>query len=188
MLLLITVSLLLWSCARAPEPAPVPQRPPLSTPAVGTPVPPKSAPATQEQGKDWRDWPLTPGDWAYRRDGRGSIALFGPAGQDAHFVIRCDIRRNRIFLSRAGNFAGGDSGRMTLRTTTALQTYPLANSSEDPPFAAAELDVGDRHLDAMAFSRGRFIVAVKGAPDLVIPTWPEFARVVEDCRRATDGS
>jgi hypothetical protein len=34
----------------------------------------------------------------------------------------------------------------------------------------------------MVFSRGRFTVEVPGAPMLVIPAWPEPARVIEDCR------
>lgn len=174
---LIVAAVLMWSCARVPEP--VPEQP---RPATPKPVQVKPALPTPTIAADWRDWPLTIGDWVYRRDNRGSLALFGPPGGDAHFVIRCDVDKHRIFLSRAGNFAGGDTGRMTIRTTTALQTYTLANSSEDPPFAAAELTITDQHLDAMAFSRGRFIISVKGSPDLVIPAWPEFARVVEDCR------
>jgi hypothetical protein len=40
----------------------------------------------------------------------------------------------------------------------------------------------DALLDAMAFSRGRFIVEQPGQPSLVVPAWAEFGRVVEDCR------
>jgi hypothetical protein len=29
----------------------------------------------------------------------------------------------------------------------------------------------------------RFAVEAQGAPALIIPAWPELARVVEDCRR-----
>jgi hypothetical protein len=32
------------------------------------------------------------------------------------------------------------------------------------------------------FSRGRFAVETDGLPTLVLQTWPEPARVVEDCR------
>ncbi len=167
----------LWSCARAPEPVPEQPRPAPPRPAPVRPVPPVPAVTIA-----WPDRPLTPGDWVYRRDNRGSLALFGPAGDAAHFVIRCDTAKRRIYLSRAGNFAGGDTGRMTIRTTTALQAYAVANSNEDPPFAAADLAPTDPHLDAMAYSRGRFAIIVKGAPDLIIPAWPEFSRVVEDCR------
>jgi hypothetical protein len=34
----------------------------------------------------------------------------------------------------------------------------------------------------MAFSRGRFMVEAQGMATLVLPAWPEPARVVEDCR------
>jgi len=37
-------------------------------------------------------------------------------------------------------------------------------------------------LDAIAFSRGRFSVEAAGTARLVIPAWPEAARVVEACR------
>jgi hypothetical protein len=46
----------------------------------------------------------------------------------------------------------------------------------------ASLQSRDSLLDRMAFSRGRFIIVVPGAERLAIPAWPEFARVVEDCR------
>jgi hypothetical protein len=44
------------------------------------------------------------------------------------------------------------------------------------------LPVSDLLLDQMAFSRGRFLVAVEGGPWLIVPAWPEFGRVIEDCR------
>jgi hypothetical protein len=47
---------------------------------------------------------------------------------------------------------------------------------------SAELAMMDPLLDAMAMSRGRFAVTVAGTPSLVLPSWPEVARVVEDCR------
>jgi hypothetical protein len=40
----------------------------------------------------------------------------------------------------------------------------------------------DPLLDAIAFSRGRFAVEAPGLPTLILPTWPEPARVVEECR------
>ena len=37
-------------------------------------------------------------------------------------------------------------------------------------------------LDAMVFSRGRFVVERTGAAPLVVPPYAEIGRVVEDCR------
>jgi hypothetical protein len=172
---LLLVTLTQCVGAPTPPPPPPPARPVAQAP-VATPAP--AAP----QAANWEDWPITPGDWTYARDARGSVARFGRAGADADLVIRCASEGRRIFVSRPGRFADGESGRIALRASTALQSYPLQNSSESPPYVAAEIPAMDRHLDALAFSRGRFLVQVKGVADLVVPAWPELARVVEDCR------
>jgi hypothetical protein len=44
------------------------------------------------------------------------------------------------------------------------------------------LPARDPLLDAIAFSRGRFAVAVPGEPTLYVPSWTEISRVIEDCR------
>ncbi len=175
--LALLIGLSAISCSSRPQPAAPPPRPQL--PAVA-PRPPVAVAAPQSES--WQDWPLSPGDWAYRKDERGSVALFGKVGQDADFVARCDRSRSRVYLSRAGAFAAGDTGRMTVRASTALQTYPVANAGGTPAYIAAELSTTDPQLDAIAFSRGKFLISVKGGSDLVIPAWAELARVVEDCR------
>jgi hypothetical protein len=169
------VLLALSACVSAPKDSAPPPQP--------APVPPvKTAPPPIAAGPDWRDWPVTRGDWAYRQDARGSLALFGQSSLNADFLIRCDKSSRKIYLSRIGSFPDGESGRMTIRATTGLQTYSVSNASGTPPYVAAELVATDPHLDAITFSRGRFLVSVKGTADLVIPAWPEFGRVVEDCR------
>jgi hypothetical protein len=45
-----------------------------------------------------------------------------------------------------------------------------------------QLQARDPLLDQIAFSRGRFTIEAPGAAMLVIPAWPEAARVIEDCR------
>jgi hypothetical protein len=174
-LTLISLSLLA-GCVSAPEPAPAPVRAPLPY-ATPKPAVPLATPTA-----NWEDLSPTPGDWVYRADGRGAVAMFGVSGADANFLIRCDKAKSRIYLSRPGAFPSGETGRMTIRATTGLQTYAVANTGGTPAYISAELMTGDPHLDAMAFSRGKFLVTVKGAEDLVIPSWPELARVVEDCR------
>ncbi|WP_447406455.1 hypothetical protein, partial [Clostridium perfringens] len=67
----------------APQSAPTP----LPTRVVLQAVP---QPVAQPISDDWRDWPVTPGTWTYRRDARGGLALFGPAGSDALVSLRCD--------------------------------------------------------------------------------------------------
>ena len=51
-----------------------------------------------------------------------------------------------------------------------------------PGYLAAELGVRDSLVDAIGFSRGRFVVEGAGQPRLVVPAWAEFLRVAEDCR------
>ena len=87
------------------------------------------------------------------RDGRGSIARFGSV-----------------------------ASKMTLRSTNGAKVYDASPTGGTPPYVAAEIAARDPQLDSMAFSRGRILIALSGAPDLILPIWPEFTRVVEDCR------
>ncbi|GGA34754.1 hypothetical protein [Sphingomonas psychrolutea] len=148
-----------------PRPAPEPVAPPRSTP----PVSPKP------QGADWRDWAVTPGDWAYRADTRGSTAVFGAARGDALLTLHCDRTAGMVYLSRSGAVAAP----LTLRTSSLERTVPVQPSGAS---VSATLTARDPLLDAMAFSRGRFIVEQPGATTLVVPAWAEVARVIEDCR------
>jgi hypothetical protein len=176
-LIILALPLILLACAKEQPPAPPPK--PASAPVAAAPKP---APPPASFSDNWQDAPRSNGDWVYRRDSRGSVALFGPNGADASFIIRCDSGARRIYLSRAGSFLGGDSSVMTIRTSTAMKSFGVKNNGDTPAYVAVALPVNEPQLDAMAFSRGRFLVSVKGSGDLVIPSWPEIARVIEDCR------
>jgi hypothetical protein len=167
------VVLLLAGCTAVPKPAPRPAPRPVP---VQTPTP-RPTPLAQ----DWRDWPYTPGDWVYRQDARGSIALFGQPGADAAFTIRCDTAANAVYLSRAGSAAGATA--MTIRTSTMLRTLAAQPTGGTPAYVAAAVQPRDSLLEAIGFSRGRFVVEQAGHPTLVIPSWAEIERVTEDCRR-----
>ena len=176
-LLAIPTMLALGSCSGSVEVVPQAARPiPLPAPA---PAPlPQPTPAPAPVSADWRDWPLTPGSWSYRQDARGSIALFGRAGGDADFTIRCDRTRARVYLSRRGDVAGP----LSFRTSSTLRTFDALPTGGTPAYLAVELDVRDPLLDAIGYSRGRFVVEGPGLPALAIPAWSELLRVVEDCR------
>ena len=167
--LIIFAPLSVVACVQPPAEQPRPAPPPIARPA---PAPPP-APAA-----NWTDRAPAPGLWTYTRDGRGSIAMYGQAGSDALFTLRCDKNGNRVFASRAGSVAA----RMTLRSTNGAKAYDALPTSGTPPYVAAELAARDPQLDAMAFSRGRILIGLDGAGDLILPIWPEFTRVVEDCR------
>ncbi len=172
----------------------VPQAPAPGGDASGTTMPKQTSaipssnpPAVQSQATaptpamqgDWTYWPVTPGDWVYRRDERGSIALFGVPGQDALATLRCDTGRNMLYFSRSGNLMG--PVQMTLRASQGLQSYtasPITGSA----YVATAIAPGDPMLDKLAYSRGRFAVEVDGLAPLKLPSWAEVSRVVEDCR------
>jgi hypothetical protein len=163
---------MLAACA-GPPPPPVRQSAPLSKLA---PMPPVQA---IRPAGEWADWPLTSGDWVYRRDQRGSIALFGIAGQDATVTFRCDIQRRRIYLARAGT---GPAGRLVVRSSSLMKEFAASPTGASSAYFASEILPNDPILDAMAFSRGRIAIEVSGQSPIAIPSWPEITRIVEDCR------
>ena len=172
-LLLIAGALAASACVSQREPAPQLQpQPPVRRP-VQQQLPPPPPPAAE----DWRDMPLTPGGWSYGNQGMTSQALFGAAGS-ASFIVRCDRSTRRVTLARKGAAA---ASMMVVRTTSTSRSLPVAAEAE-PGFISTTLTATDPLLDAIAFSRGRFTVEAQGLPMLVIPAWPEPARVVEDCR------
>jgi hypothetical protein len=71
---------------------------------------------------------------------------------------------------------------MVLRASAGVASYPAGNSGGTPPYAVVSISPGDIMMDRIAYSRGRFAVETSGLESLAIPVWPEFSRVVEDCR------
>ncbi len=152
-------------------PLPRPQPQPQSRPAPPPPPPPAAV--------DWTLLPLTAGGWVYRVQGETSQALFGPRDGAAAFIVRCDRARRQVSLWREGTTTGNT---MTVRTSAGARNLPLSVQAQPLVYVWSALVAGDRLLDQIAFSRGRFTVEVPGTSMLVIPAWPEPARVVEDCR------
>lgn len=170
---LLAPFVLVAGCAGVVPPAPQPA-PPVPVPAPA----PAPAPPPPALGEDWRDWPVSPGTWAYRQDARGSIALFGIRESDASFTIRCDRAARQIYLSRQG----ATPGPLTIRTSSTARALTARPTGGTPAYMAVALAANDPVLDAMAYSRGRFIVEMPPLAPLVVPTWSEVPRVIEDCR------
>ena len=173
---LFLVTLLLGVAACAPKREPAPEQsaetPPTSRPTVALPAP---APAATE----WLDLPLAPGNWTYRDEGESSAALFGETAGIPGLVVRCVRASRQVLLSRTGTVTATS---ITLDTSSGRRALPVAMTGDRG--VGARLAAGDRVLDDMIFSRGRFAVTAPGAPQLVVPAGPEPARVVEDCRLA----
>lgn len=152
--------LLLAACAGQviPPAAPPPAAPP---PRGAAPVTPPPA--------AWDDAPRTPGDWRYAN----GVARFSAGGGDP-FIMRCDALTATVALVWPG--AQGDSLVVTSSTgQRRLAATPTTAGLE------ARLPARDPFLDAMAYSRGKFMVAA-GTARLLLPTWGEVFRVIEDCR------
>lgn len=162
------VAVALGSCAQRPE-RPAPASPPAPAPRPA----PHARPPAPAPG--WQDAPLSPGEWTYTGSGAASTAAYGSAGAPS-FVVRCEAGR-QVTLARSVGRAAGAS--LTVRTSSAARTLPARAAAGA---LTATLPASDPFLDAILFSRGRFAVEAAGAPPLVIPAWPEPARVVEDCR------
>lgn len=188
--LLVSLSSCVGPAPRAPDPAPAsasrprpaphrsaPHRSASQSPAPQSPAPiGPTAPAPAPFATEWQYRPATPGNWTYRADGAGSVALFGPTGGEALFSIRCDRAGGRIRFERAGV----GQGAMIVRTSTGAASWPLA-----PAVGAATVAIraaNDAMLDQIAYSRGRFMVEIAGLAPLYLPAWGEVAHVIEDCR------
>ena len=164
---------MLAGCAskRVPPPEPEPQ----PVPVAPRPTPPPPPPPVST---DWPDLPLTAGEWFYRSDASGSRALFGAPQSEGRFIVQCEPATRRVSL-----ILEGVTSQMVIRTTSAARTLPASPRREPLAYSTATLAASDGLLDAMVFSRGRFAVEAPGLERLILPAWPEPARVIEDCRQ-----
>lgn len=166
---------LLASCA-SPPPPPPPRPIPRPQPSY-TPPPPQRL---VQPAPDWRDRPITPGNWRWSRIGGASSARFGEGPGGAALEFRCDRAANAVLLIRSGVVTGPTPVTVvTTSTTRPLTGQPLSGPQ---PGLVVALPTRDALLDAIVFSRGRFAVEARGLAPVYAPTWPEIARVVEDCR------
>jgi hypothetical protein len=131
--------------------------------ALSSPLAAQDAPAAFDAA---RTLPLSAGQWSYAGTLGGSEARFGSA-----FAIRCDRVARLVTLRRIGPVVTTPASAMTITTDLGVRT--LASNG-----VVANRDTV---LDAIAFSRGRFIVD-GGGLRLVLPASPEAARSIEDCR------
>lgn len=152
---------------------PPPPSMPAPTPTAAPAPPQRPAPAPPPVA-DWRDAPITPGDWAYAANAGGSVASFG----GGVFAMRCNPQARTVTLVRAGSPRMSPVS-MGVTSTNASRALTAAASSAG---VQATLPASDPLLDAMALSRGRFVIAVTGEQPLYIPSWTEVTRVIEDCR------
>lgn len=92
--------------------------------------------------------------------------------------MRCNPQARTVTLTRAATPRGA-AVSMGVTTSNASRALVATGTSTG---IEASLPARDPLLDAMALSRGRFVIAVTGEQTLYIPSWTEVTRVVEDCR------
>ena len=119
-----------------------------------------------------------PGNWSYVPAAAGGEANFADTSGRVQLSIRCVRATRRLAISKPVN---GAVPNLTIWTSSATRSLP---ASFNPATGRASADVAatDPLLDAMTFSRGRIAISSAGVPALVLPPWPEVARVIEDCR------
>lgn len=151
-------------------PAPSPSPLPTSQPVVVIETPPP-APVYA----NWIDAPATAGDWRWRSNAGESFAEFSSPSGQLLFQLNCTVDRDMVLAMTSSNTS---ADRLQLRTETLERT--LAAAAREG-WLETRLGPADPFLDAMAFSRGRFMVEA-GARALFLPAYPEITRVIEDCR------
>ena len=135
-------------------------RPLLVLLASAAPAAAQNAPLSFEAGKSLA---MTPGQWDHV-----STATISEARYSSVISIRCDRQTRGVTISLTAQ----PSAVLTIATSEESRQLP----------AGGRLVANDPLLDAIALSRGRFLVSTATGPVLAIPSWPEAARAIEDCR------
>ncbi len=145
-----------------PAPAPAPPSRPAPPPAEPPPLP-----------VDWQQADVSPGDWDYRQDGPAPLATF--RSDRLTFTLRCEPNRSVTL-----GLTGAQASSLIVRTSYGERRLPASAVHVNDMLAS--IAASDPLLDEMAFSRGRLLVQAGGGPALIVPAWPEIARIAEDCR------
>jgi len=111
-------------------------------------------------------------------EGARSVARFGVAGAAPVATLSCDRAAGALNLWRTG----AATGAVPLVITSTSVRRMVNGTADAAGGVGATLAAKDPALDAIAFSRGRFMMEVPGNPALYLPSWPELTRVIEDCR------
>lgn len=172
-------------CVPGHAPAP----PPVVTPAPPAPVAAPQRPASSApRPADWRDLPEAAGSWRWQNDADGGSARFGPDGAAPLAILSCQRARREVWLSLPvadGTIEPEALRAATLTTSSTIATLDARDihaTGDGGHVLGVRFAADDRKLDAMAFSRGRFVIEITGFAPLVLPAWPEVGRVIESCR------
>ena len=162
------------------------QRAPPPQPKVAPPVQPIRAalpPPTQREPADWRDRPLTPGNWAYQTVASGSVAGFTDTTGGRLITLACAAGQITVSIERrTGTVPLVPGGPIPVALVTTANSHGFTATAMADSSLAFSLRGRDPTLDDLAFSRGRFAIEASGQSTLILPAWEEVGRVIEDCR------
>ena len=118
------------------------------------------------------------GNWTYAPTKDGSEATFANPGGFPQLWVRCVRATRKVSVAKPATAA---APFMSVWTSSQSRSVP-ASFNPATGRLSIELDASDSLLDALSNSRGRIGFTVSPQPPLVLPAWPEPARVIEDCR------
>ena len=118
------------------------------------------------------------GSWIYGATTSGTEARFNDAAGNTQLWVQCTRANRRISIARPATAA---APFLTVWTSSLTRNVP---ASFNPAVNRLSIDLAtfDPLLDAIVSSRGRVGYTIGTQPSLVVPPWPEPARVIEDCR------
>jgi hypothetical protein len=115
------------------------------------------------------------GSWSYAAASDGSEAAFTDSSARAQLTIHCVRASRQVRISK---LASATAPSLFVWTSSTWRNVPATFDTATNRISFT-LSAYDPLLDALAFSRGRVAI---GSPALILPAYPEIARVVEDCR------
>ena len=118
------------------------------------------------------------GDWTYAATSDGSEAQFTTATGYSQLWVRCTRATRRVSIARLATAA---APYVDVWTSSATRNVASAFNPANGRLTI-EFENYDPLLDAIATSRGRVGFAIGSDAALVVPAWPDVARVIEDCR------
>ena len=118
------------------------------------------------------------GSWTYSAVSDGSEAAFASSGGAVQLSVHCTRATRRIAIAKP---SGAAATAMDIWTSGATRSVPVTYNAATARLTA-DFGAYDNLLDGLANSRGRIGFTVGTQPPLVVPAWPEVARVIEDCR------
>ena len=134
--------------------------------------------ATEDE--TYLDAPHTPGSWEYEDEPGEKLALFGVNPRQPIFLVRCGD--GVVSLGRVTETPQSETKVLNVDTETVSSQLVACPVPGRESILSAELLPGDPLLDAMASTKGRFMIDVEGEDPLYLPAWVEVSRVIEDCR------